>query len=131
MTGIVVKCCVVALITCIVIVILKEMRQEWSGVCGLFGGVMILIAAFTFVDQLVMWMSSVISKSGIDKTHLQAIVKCIGITFIVDYIAGFCRGQGQLSLATAVETVGRVGVCTIALPFAFDLLELADQILSA
>ena len=131
MTSVVIKCCLIALITSIVVIILKELRTEWSGLCGLLGSIMILIAAFTFFDQIITLLTSIVSQSGLDKEHFRAILKCMGITFLVDFISIFCRGQGQLSLATAIETAGRIGVCVIAIPFALDLLELANRIFSA
>lgn len=131
MTGVVIKCCMIALVTSIVVIILKELRVEWSGLCGLLGGIIILIGTFAFLDQMLTLFASLISQSGLDKEHFRAIFKCMGITFFVDFISGFCKGQGQFSLATAIETAGRIGVCVIAIPFALDLLALANQIFSA
>ena len=69
MTSVVIKCCLIALITSIVVIILKELRTEWSGLCGLLGSIMILIAAFPFFDQIITLLTSIVSQSGLDKEN--------------------------------------------------------------
>ena len=131
MTGIVVKCCVIALVTALIALVLKEMRLEWSGILGLLGCVVLILAAISMFEQILTSISSFVMQSGLDREEFTAIAKCTGITFLVDFVSGFCRGQGQISLATAVETIGRISVCVLAIPFALELLGLANQILSA
>ncbi len=131
MAGIVVKCCIIALVAGIVMIILKEIHLDWSGLCGLLAGIMLMLAAFDMIEQILLSISTFLQQSGLEKDRFTAVIKCMGITFLVDFVAGFCRGQGQLSLATAIETVGRISVCVIAIPFALDLLGLANQIISA
>ncbi len=131
MAGMVIKCCIIALVSCIVVLILKELRLEWSGLSGLLGGVILALTVCIIMEEIMTKISPFVVKSGLEKNSLHAILKCIGITFLVDFISGFCRSQGQLSIALALEMVGRISICVIALPFAMDLLNLANQILFA
>lgn len=131
MTGVVVKCGLGALITSILALILKETRTEWGTVCGLIGGVMISLSAFTLLESLLSAASAFVGKSGIEKDQLTAILKCIGLCFLVDFTAGFCRNAGQASLAAALELVGKVCLCVLCLPFALELLDLVQTVLTA
>lgn len=130
MSALVVKCGIAALITGIVAIILKEVRMEWGILSTLAGGVMVSLAALTLMENTFTDIGTFVEKSGIEKDQLSVIVKCMGLCYVVDFSAGFCRNAGQTFLASSLEFAGKVSLCILSIPFVLDLLDLVNQILA-
>lgn len=130
MSALVIKCGIAALLTGIVAIILKELRTEWGTISALTGGVMISLAALTLLENTFIDIGTLVEKSGIEKDQLSVIVKCMGLCYVVDFSAGFCRNVGQTFLASSLEFAGKVSLCILSIPFVLELLDLVNRILA-
>lgn len=64
----------------------------------------------------------------VESEYLSALAKTAGICFIGQWGSSMCRDAGENSLAEKSETVTKIAVTVICLPFIEELFELATMI---
>ncbi len=128
MAALIVKCGMTALVTALIALLLKETKTELSALCCIAGGTVICITALSVMGDLMGDLRALVEKSNLSQQDLKMVLKCIGICFLVDFVAGFCRHIGQPFLASALELAGKIGMCLLCIPFVLQVMDLVGQV---
>lgn len=131
MSDLIIKCALGAVVTAVLALFLQEMRGAWAAVCALLGGIALCLMALSLFGYVLEPLQTLIRASGVREVHLEAVLKCIGICYLVDIGAGLCRTCGQAALASFLEMAGKISLAAVCLPLAVELLQMVGSILDA
>ncbi len=132
MPSIILKCCVLALVTGILALLLREIHGgQWALFCVITGAVVLFIFGLSMLEEWLGQIRIFIEKSGIQGKEWGVLLKGSLICICVDFTAEFCKSTGQPLLAQGLEMVGRVCMAILAIPFIVEILSMVEGILQA
>ena len=105
-----------AIISVILIVVLKEQKKEIALIMTIFACVILMLFAMTKMESVIGVIESLINKSGINKDFFLIILKVTGIAYLIEFGKNICIDAGQKAIATKLEMAGKVIILTISLP---------------
>lgn len=114
--------CVLAVVAVIIIVMLKPKNGEIALMLGIACSVIILLAIFTQVTQVIETVNNIIAASEISTSYVVILLKVIGICLITEFAVNTCKDAGSQSLASNVSLAGKIMVTLTALPLYSDIL---------
>lgn len=111
-----------AIISVILIVLLKEERKEMAILLVIASGVFIMLFAMSKITPIIDMLNSLINSSGISKDFLVIILKITGIAYIVEFGKNVCIDAGQNAIATKLEIAGKILIISLSLPLIATLI---------
>ena len=114
--------CVLAVVTVIIIVMLKPKNGEIAIMLGISASVIILLAVLSQVTQIMDTVNNIIAVSGISTSYIVILLKVIGICLITEFAVNTCKDAGSQSLAGNVSLAGKILITITALPLYSDIL---------
>lgn len=123
------KLAVIGIIGAILSVTVKDYRPELAGAVSIATGVLILIGVLECLGGVFSDMEAIISKTGIQYEYVKAVIKLIGISYIIKFASEICRDCGQNAIAAKIELAGKVSVLILTLPIINSFLELVIEAL--
>ena len=132
MTSILLKCCIFALITGVLALLLREIPGgQWSFYCVLVSGIMLFISGLSMFEEFYLQIRSLIEKSGLQSTEFGVLLKGTILCICGDFTGEFCKSTGQPLLAHGIELIGRICLGILAIPFILEMLSMVEGILHA
>ncbi len=111
-----------AIISVILIVLLKEERKDIALVLMVVSGVIIMLFALSKITPIIDMLNTLINNSGISKDFLVIILKITGIAYIVEFGKNICIDAGQTAIATKLELAGKIIIVSLSLPLIASLV---------
>ncbi len=121
--------CGAALLLAVCAFTLREFGWRGTPVFVTFGVLLLLRTVFLSAVPIFRFLSSLGADATLEGTA-SVVLKILGIGYLTSLTAGVCRGLGEGTLASAVETAGRLGVLLLALPFFERLITYASETLA-
>lgn len=122
--------CIVAVITAIIAIALKQSTPQISLVLSLITGVMILISISSYLPVFTEKIDFLMLQSGVDSEYAKVLLKSVGICFICQFSSDICKDSGQSALAGKVELAGKILILVSALPLMEEILTTANSLIS-
>ena len=122
--------CIIAVITAIIAIALKQSTPQISLVLSLITGVMILISIASYLPVFTEKIDFLMLQSGVDSEYAKVLLKSVGICFICQFSSDICRDSGQSALAGKVELAGKILILISALPLMEEILTTANSFIS-
>ncbi len=123
-----VKIGALALVCLVVLFVLRQWKPEWAPLVRVaaalvFGTLIVTMAStvLTFTEGLV---------AALPDGVWPILVKALGIAFLTEVAAGICRDSGEATLASWVETAGKLELLILALPLIERILDTAGELLN-
>lgn len=108
---------------------LKSMKSE----LGLYVALAATIIIFSYgVDKLSVVLEMVNKLTGylnIPSAYIGILMKLVGITYICEFASALCRDGGYQSIATQLETFGKLSVLAVSTPVILSLFETIENLL--
>lgn len=104
----------------------KNIKPEYSTYIGLGIGVLIFGYALNEFAGLVSTLESLKKYFAGAESYLTILIKVIGITYICEFSAGFCKDAGYGSLADQIEMLGKISVLLAGLPILLAVIQTLD-----
>ena len=122
------KICGGALLLCIAILLLKNVKGEvlplqWTGTVVLGG------AAILLWQPVLAFVSELCAAHGMGESA-QLLLKGLGVAVLTQLCADLCRQSAEPTLASGVESAGRAEILLLCLPLLKDVVETAKALLS-
>lgn len=105
-----------AIISVVLIVLLKEEKKEIALLLTIVSGVCILLFALSKITPIIDMLNTLIDGSGINKDFLVIILKITGIAYLVEFGKNVCIDAQQTAIATKLEIAGKVIIVSLSLP---------------
>ena len=105
-----------AIISVVLVVVLKEERKEMALILSITAGLSLLLFTITKLSTVIDMLNMLVDKSGINKDFLIIILKITGIAYIVEFGKNICKDAGQNAIGTKLEIAGKVIIVALSLP---------------
>lgn len=112
----IIKILAVCIIAAVLVLILKQQRQEYAFFISVSAAVLVLSLILSKLLPALEEIKLLISTSGIDTEYFKTALKALIIAYLTEFVANTCRDFGQSSLASKAELAGRVSIFIISIP---------------
>lgn len=119
-----------AIVTVLLILSIKELKPDFAVLISTVFGIIIILYLVNPISETLSAFSDIAQRSGIKNEILSSLAKVVGISFIAEFAASICNDAGQTSIASKVESAGRIIILALALPIITDMLDSIFSILS-
>ncbi len=119
------KCIGVALITVLLVSVLKPLKSEYAILVSLCGSFAVLYMILDGISAYLSGFLGYMADMGIESKIISVIIKTIGIGYITEFSSMTARDFGQTSLAEKIVFAGKTGIFILTLPYIKMLCETA------
>lgn len=123
------RLCGLCLMGVLLLLFLRQSKPDFAPLvtltlCVMLGGVGIasLLPAVDFMQELPLNESTAQS--------LTVMLKSLGLAFITQTTAEFCRDAGESAVASKVELIGRAEILLLCLPMLRELMSITAEVLT-
>ncbi len=117
------KLVLIALIGSVTAVQMRSVRQEYAILIGGTTAVLLLAEGLLQFSGLSEAFSRLCSNCGVSPAVLASALKILGIAHLTDFGVNVSKDAGQMTIAGALETGGRVLMISCALPAVVTMVE--------
>ena len=125
----IIKIAVFAVISTIVILLVKNDKPEIALVMTIVAGATLLSFILNYLENTLTVFSYITEKTAIDTALIKIILKITGIGYICEFATSICEDFGVKSLANKVSLAGKVIILAMAAPVVISALNLIIEII--
>ena len=118
--------CIASVIACKAI---ENDSRQLKTVLTLVVAVIFLLSTVGFVSQIISAVSSLFDAAKIDGMYIKVIFKCLGVTYLTQFAADYCKDCGENAIASQVLLAGRISVLVISLPLFKAFVEIVKSLI--
>ncbi|MBP1537735.1 MAG: hypothetical protein ILA17_07685 [Ruminococcus sp.] len=118
--------CIASVIACKA---LENDSRQLKTVLTLVVAVIFLLSTVGFVSQIISAVSSLFDAAKIDGMYIKVIFKCLGVTYLTQFAADYCKDCGENAIASQVLLAGRISVLVISLPLFKAFVEIVKSLI--
>lgn len=104
------------IITALLYSLIKQIKPEIAPLVLIGGCLIILLAAVERTGDVAGNAEDIINLAGLDSGNVTLLIKALAVCTVTQLAADICRDNSCSSIASAVETAGRLSVILIAMP---------------
>ena len=119
----------IALISLVIITIVKKYKPEFSVYISLMAGCIILFLAFDKLADIINLLSNLASRSSINGSFITLLLKITGIAILTEFAVSICKDAGESSIANKVDIGGKIMIVAVSVPIISGLLEIVVKVL--
>ena len=123
------KIALFALVSLIIIVVLRQYHPEYALLTAVISGGLILIFLSLELASPLFTLIKMLNSYGVSNGLTSYILKALGICILTNFSVGLCTDFGQTSLAAKVEMAGKVAILILSLPILQNILEVGLSLL--
>ena len=123
----------IAVLCSVCLVIIGQISGKMSFALRIGGSVLIfgvLILILRKNTEAISDMLSVVGES-VALSAFSLMLKALGIAFVSKFCSDICRDCGEATLASGVESVGKIAIISLCIPVVAEILGYASAILEA
>ena len=120
--SIILKISFVGLVYICVSTILKTYRPEFVFILRICTVLLIFIIVIDDISRFITNVLSAFSAFNVDSSHIQLLLKVVGITLASDYICDVLKDSGENSIANIVSAVAKFLIIYLSLPLLNSLI---------
>jgi len=109
---------------------IKEVKPEYSFYISFAVGICILLLAASKVTYLIDSVKKIQSSIPVDASHIEILLKMIGVTYIGQFSANMCKDAGYGAIATQIEVFSKLSIMVLSMPVLLGLLSTIQEFLS-
>ena len=125
----VVKIIGIALVSVIIIIILKQYKPEFAIYISILSGILILLLVMDKLTGIINLLESLADKASINSTFLVLLIKITGIAFLSEFAVSICKDSGEAAIASKIEVGTKIIIIAMSIPIISSLLEIILEIL--
>ncbi|MHB1153585.1 MAG: SpoIIIAC/SpoIIIAD family protein [Eubacteriales bacterium] len=122
------KLCGAAIAAVMLILVIKQGREEFSPLVSLAVCVALFSAAITLFYPVIDYISEITSDSLLEP-YAGTLLKALGVGLITQTTAEVCRDSGETAVAGKVELLGKAEILLLSLPLLRELLSVAGLVM--
>lgn len=121
----------IGLVAALLAVQMKSLRAEYAVYVVLAAGVVIAFYMTAKLEILVRMFERFLMELPVDEAYILALLKMMGITYVVQFCSGLCKDAGYSGIAGQIETFGKLTVLSVSVPVVLALLDTVRSFLYA
>lgn len=118
-----IKIAAVGLITVLIAVFCKSIKNEYGVYAGLAGSLLLLYMCVRKLADIVDIISGFNNYISLNQTYLIILLKMLGIAYIAEFSSNMSRDAGYSSVASQIELAGKLSILLISSPILKALLD--------
>ncbi len=119
----------VAFITAVAAILLKATKPELALAVTIAGSIVLLLFVFDMLEGSFSIFRKIAETTGVEFSLVKAVLKMIGIGYLVEFSAGILNDFGQNSLADKLVFCGKIIILVLAVPILENVLSLIVKLL--
>ena|SRR5690554_3737176 len=120
-----------ALLSAILILVIKQVKPELAFLLSIVSGLVILILIIKQVEAVIELLNQLARQARVDMIYFNTIIKIIGIAYIGEFGAEITRDSGENALASKIELAAKIIIMVIAIPIMLSLIETILRLIPA
>lgn len=125
----IIKVILIAIIISISIVLVKQIKPEFTVFLLIGGSVIILGYIMNWFSPVLNSIQTIISKTGLNSTLFENIIKIVGIGYLTEFASNICLDSGNSSIADKVQLAGKTFILICSLPIITELIDIVAGLL--
>ncbi|HEY8345585.1 MAG TPA: stage III sporulation protein AD [Bacillota bacterium] len=118
-----------ALITVVLLSILRRDSPEMAVMLSIVAGVMIFLRLVGRLTELVEAFNYLALRAKIDYLPLQTVLRVMGVAYLAGFGAQICKDAGESSLGLKLELAGKIVILFLAVPVMVAIMEMILRLL--
>ncbi len=123
------KIIAVGLITCVAVLIVKPIRNDFAVLLSVVGGIIIILFIVKYVTGIFESLSLIVNQTGLNSSLFSLILKIVGVGYLAEFTSGICSDAGIGGLGDKVLLGAKIVILTMALPILSNILQIIIGIL--
>lgn len=119
----------IALIGTALYVLLRQYKAEYAMMAALACSLLIFLITLQKLSPVFTSFEELLSLSAAGGIYTKALLKALGICYLVQIASDSCKDAGQASIASKVEFAGKAAVLVISLPLFENLASAAVKLI--
>ena len=119
----------IALISLIIIILLKQYKPEFAIYISLLTGILILLLVIDELQSIISLLQSFADRAWINSKFLTLLIKITGIAFLSEFAVSVCKDSGETAIANKIEIGSKIIIISMSIPIISSLLEIILKIL--
>ena len=112
-----------AVLSAILIIVIKQEKPEIAFLLSLVTGLIILVLIIDQIGELIELLRDLANKAQIDAIYFNTIIKIVGLAYIGEFGAEVTRDVGEEALASKIELAVKIIIMYMAIPIMVSLIE--------
>ncbi|MEG0132654.1 MAG: stage III sporulation protein AD [Clostridium sp.] len=112
-----------ALITLLIVIVVKNERRDIALLISLVAGIIIFMFLVSKLTVIVNFLQTLSNKANIDIVYLDTVFKILGIAYLTSFCSEVCKDAGESSIASKVDFAGKVLILTLAIPILMAVMQ--------
>ena len=111
-----IKACVFGIVTVILAIFVKGIKNEYGIYVGICGGVILIYMAiqrFSGIIDIIKGFENYISVSS---EYIGILIRMLGIAFVAEFSSNMCRENGYTTISSQIELMGKLSILLISAP---------------
>ena len=117
------RICGIGLLAAFAMVILRELRKEYSTAILLGMSVAVLLTVIPKIGEAVGFLREL--EESVNTDYVGVIRRGVGVTYLTGTACEICRSVGEAGIAGTIETVGRAELLMMCIPLFRELVGMA------
>ena len=117
------RICGIGLLAAFAMVILRELRKEYSTAILLGMSVAVLLAVIPKIGEAVGFLREL--EECVNTDYVGVILRGVGVTYLTGTACEICKSVGEAGIAGTIETVGRAELLMMCIPLFRELVGMA------
>lgn len=103
--------------------------REYAVLIKTAAAAVIMTSVISALSPAVMTVTELFSRTGSEGRYLEILMRSLGICYLTGLAADICRDSGEGTLATQMETAGKLALLLISLPLFEQAAQLAVKLI--
>lgn len=113
----------------VALVVIRHWKPEWAPLLRMASTVVFFGIILSVAAELLSAVSGLCGDT-LPEAQWAILLKALGVAFLTELTAGICRDSGEATLATWVETAGKLEILLLALPLIRSVISLVGELIS-
>ncbi len=120
-----------ALVCLVMLLVLRQMKPEWSALVRMTAAVVIAGLVVTMATSVLSFAEELSAMGGgmMPTETWSILLRSLGVAFLTEIAASICRDSGESGLAGWVELAGRVEILLLSFPLIRTVLDTVTDLL--
>ena len=120
--NVIIKVSIISLVYVLLTTILKKYSPEFVFLLRICTVAIVFITIIDEFTNIITNAFSIFYALNIESSHLQLLLKVVGIALVSDYICDVLKDSGEKSIATIVSTISKFLIIYLSMPLLNSLI---------
>ena len=113
----------------VLVIFMKEHRADLAILISFATIALIFITITPYFGGIIIMLENIGNRLNVDLTHINIVIRVIGIAYITQFAAEISRDAGAGSIATNIEIGGKIVLMILSMPIIYSLIDTVMGIL--